>query len=95
MYLADFVPELSQYTFCMSTVKLLPGRRFLCSHSCSLAIATNQLAIHRFQLAVVIAIAIVFAVIGVEQNIFAGQAARIAVGAGWLLIAMVDVSQGD
>lgn len=59
----------------------------------SLAVATNQLAIHRFQLAVVIAIAIVFAVIGVEQNIFTGLAAQIAVGVGWLLIAIVDVSR--
>jgi hypothetical protein len=56
-----------------------------------LAIATNQLAIHRFQLAVVLAIAVVFAVIGVEQNIFTGVSARLAVGAGWLLIAIVDV----
>jgi SHO1 osmosensor len=57
-----------------------------------LAIATNQLAIHRFQLAVVIAISIVFAVIGVNDNIYSGVSARYAVGAGWLLIAMVDVS---
>ena len=58
----------------------------------SLAIATNQLAIHRFQLAVVTAIAVVFAVIGVDDNIYTGVSARVAVGAGWLLIAIVDVS---
>jgi len=58
-----------------------------------LAIATNQLAIHRFQLAVVTAIAVVFAVIGVNDHIYTGFSAQVAVGAGWLLIAIVDVSR--
>jgi len=41
---------------------------------------------------VVTAIAVVFAVIGVDDNIYTGVSARVAVGAGWLLIAIVDVS---
>ncbi|KAK4690050.1 SHO1 osmosensor, partial [Tremellales sp. Uapishka_1] len=56
-----------------------------------LALATDQLAIHRFQLAVVTSVALVFAVIGTEF-IFSRDSALIAVGAGWLLTAMVDVS---
>jgi hypothetical protein len=41
---------------------------------------------------VVTAIAVVFAVIGVNDHIYAGVSAQVAVGAGWLLIAIVDVS---
>ena len=40
----------------------------------------------------VTAIAVVFAVIGVNDHIYAGVSAQVAVGAGWLLIAIVDVS---
>ena len=53
--------------------------------------ATDQLAVHRFQLAIVGAIATVFAVYG-ANFIFADQGALIATGVGWLLLAMVDVS---
>ncbi|OCF58360.1 SHO1 osmosensor [Kwoniella mangroviensis CBS 10435] len=55
-----------------------------------LALASDSLAIHRFQLAVVLAIATVFAVHGVEF-IFQPQGALIAVGVGWLLLTMVDL----
>lgn len=40
----------------------------------------------------VTAIAVVFAVIGVNDHIYTGVSAQVAVGAGWLLIAIVDVS---
>ncbi|OCF34531.1 SHO1 osmosensor [Kwoniella heveanensis CBS 569] len=55
-----------------------------------LALAGDALAIHRFQLAVVLAISTVFAVHGVEF-IFQPQGALIAVGVGWLLLTMVDL----
>lgn len=57
----------------------------------SLALATDQLVIHRLQLAVVTAIAVVFAVQGTEF-IFQKQGALVAIGVGWLLTTMVDVS---
>ena len=41
----------------------------------------------------VTAIAVVFAVIGVNDHIYTGFSAQVAVGAGWLLIAIVDVSR--
>ena len=47
---------------------------------------------HRFQLAVFTAVALVFAVNGVNNNIYSDLGALIAVGVGWLLLAMVDVS---
>ncbi|WRT65399.1 uncharacterized protein IL334_002342 [Kwoniella shivajii] len=56
----------------------------------SLALASDSLAIHRFQLAVILAIATVFAVHGVEF-IFQPQGALIAVGVGWLLLTMVNL----
>ena len=64
-----------------------------CSSS-SLALATDQLAIHRFQLAIIGAIAVVFAVYG-ANFIFSEQGSLIAVGVGWLLLAMVDVGFGQ
>lgn len=56
-----------------------------------MAICTNTLAVHRFQLAIVLAIAEVFAVLGVE-NIFSGRGPLIGVGVAWLLLTLVDVS---
>ena len=56
----------------------------------SLAAATDQLALHRFQLAIVIAIAEVFAVLG-TNFIYSNDGQLIAVGVGWLLTAIVDV----
>lgn len=70
--------------------------------SCRLAIARSTLPAHRLQLCFILAILIVFAVNGVEY-IYQGQArarerlgyagALKAVGAGWLMLAIVDVSQ--
>lgn len=62
--------------------------------SFSLALCSDSLAIHRFQLAVVLAVAEVFAVYGAEF-IFSDRGSLIAVGVGWLLLAMVDVSAQD
>ncbi|ORY27677.1 hypothetical protein BCR39DRAFT_224863 [Naematelia encephala] len=55
-----------------------------------LATCTDGLAVHRFQLAVVLVIAEVFAVFGTEY-IFTSEGAFIAVGVGSLLLAMVDL----
>lgn len=46
---------------------------------------------HRFQISVFGAIAIVFAVTGVNEGIFSGEAALDAMAAGWLILAIVDV----
>jgi SHO1 osmosensor len=56
-----------------------------------MAVCTDGLAVHRFQLSVVLAIAEVFAVFGAEF-IFSANGALIATGVGWLLLALVDVS---
>lgn len=66
-----------------------------------LAIARSTLPAHRLQLCFILAILIVFAVNGVEY-IYQGQArareglgyagSLKAVGAGWLMLAIVDVS---
>mgnify|MGYP006876512027 CR=1 FL=1 len=58
----------------------------------SLAAGTDQLALHRFQLAIVLAIAEVFAVLG-TNFIYSDQGQLIAVGVGWLLTAIVDVGR--
>lgn len=54
-------------------------------------IATDSIAMHRFQIAVFGAIAIVFAVIGVNQGIFMERPALEAMSAGWLILAVVDI----
>lgn len=46
---------------------------------------------HRFQISVFGAIAIVMAVITVSNSIFTGRAALDAMAAGWLIIAIVDI----
>ncbi|KAM5531900.1 hypothetical protein V8D89_014454 [Ganoderma adspersum] len=54
-------------------------------------LATDSIAMHRFQIATFGSIAIVFAVFGVEQGIFTGVASLDAMAAGWLILAMVDI----
>lgn len=54
------------------------------------ALATDTLAVHRFQLVIFLAIAEVFAVYGTDF-IFSSNGALIAVGVGWLLTAMVNL----
>jgi SHO1 osmosensor len=46
---------------------------------------------HRFQISVFGAIAIVFAVTGVNEGIFSGVASLDAMAAGWLILAIVDI----
>lgn len=46
---------------------------------------------HRFQISTFGAIAIVFAVFGVNQGIFSGDTALDAMSAGWLILAIVDI----
>ena len=46
---------------------------------------------HRFQIATFGSIAVVFAVIGVNQGIFSGASSLDAMAAGWLILAMVNI----
>ena len=54
-------------------------------------LATDSIAMHRFQISVFGAIAIVFAVDGVNQGLFTDAASLNAMGVGWLLLAIVDI----
>jgi len=54
-------------------------------------IATDSIAMHRFQISVFGAVAIVFAVLGVNQGIFTHMGALNAMAAGWLVLAIVDI----
>ncbi|KAF7965042.1 hypothetical protein HWV62_843 [Athelia sp. TMB] len=54
-------------------------------------LASDSIAMHRLQISVFGAVAIVFAVLGVNQTIFSGRGALDAVAAGWLILAIVDI----
>lgn len=54
-------------------------------------LATNSIAMHRFQISVFGAVAIVFSVIGVNQSIFSTLASLDAVAAGWLILSVVNI----
>ncbi|KAH0838114.1 hypothetical protein J3R83DRAFT_6360 [Lanmaoa asiatica] len=54
-------------------------------------LATDSIAMHRFQISTFGAIAIVFAVLSVNESIFSGRAALDAMAAGWLILAIVDI----
>ncbi|KAF9566891.1 hypothetical protein CPC08DRAFT_627663 [Agrocybe pediades] len=54
-------------------------------------LATDSIAMHRFQISVFGAVAIVFAVEGVTAGIFAHRSALNSMGAGWLILAFVDL----
>ena len=54
-------------------------------------LATDSIAMHRFQISVFGAIAIVFAVQGVTDGIFVSYGPLNAMGAGWLILAIVDI----
>jgi SHO1 osmosensor len=54
-------------------------------------LATDSIAMHRFQISVFGAIAIVFAAEGVTQGLFVSTASLNAMGVGWLLLAVVDI----
>ncbi|KAH9486383.1 High osmolarity signaling protein SHO1 [Psilocybe cubensis] len=54
-------------------------------------LATDSISMNRFQISVFGAIAIVFAVEGVTLGIFASNSALNTLGAGWLILAIVDI----
>ncbi|KAF5392534.1 hypothetical protein D9757_002312 [Collybiopsis confluens] len=54
-------------------------------------LASDSLAMHRFQISIFGAVAIVFAVQGVQLGIFSGVGSRDAMSVGWLILAMVDI----
>ena len=54
-------------------------------------LASDSIAMYRFQIVAFGSVAIVFAVIGVNQSIFTGVSSLSAIAAGWLLLAMVDI----
>ncbi|KAJ8084628.1 Transmembrane osmosensor [Marasmius tenuissimus] len=54
-------------------------------------LASDSIAMHRLQICVFGAIAIVFAVQGVQDGIYSGQGAREAMSVGWLILSMVDI----
>lgn len=54
-------------------------------------LASDSVAMQRMQISVFGAVAIVFAVNGVNQGIFSGDSALDAMGAGWLLLSFVDI----
>ncbi|KAI0275261.1 hypothetical protein BC834DRAFT_851984 [Gloeopeniophorella convolvens] len=54
-------------------------------------LASDSIAMHRFQIATFGAVALVFAVIGVDRTIYSHTASLDAVAGGWLILAMVDI----
>ncbi|KAG5647669.1 hypothetical protein DXG03_008392 [Asterophora parasitica] len=54
-------------------------------------LASDSIAMNRFQISIFGAISIVFAVIGVNQGIFSRAGSLEAMGAGWLILAIVDI----
>lgn len=54
-------------------------------------LAGDSVARNRFQISVFLAITVVFAVFGVNSGIFAESSYQLAIGAGWILLAMVDI----
>ncbi|KAJ4485690.1 hypothetical protein J3R30DRAFT_3282138 [Lentinula aciculospora] len=54
-------------------------------------LASDSIAMHRFQISVFGAVAIVFAVNGVQAGIFTGIGSLDAMSVGWLILAMVDI----
>ena len=54
-------------------------------------LASDQISMHRLQISVFGSIAIVFAVGGVNQGIFSTLSSEQAFGAGWLILAIVDI----
>ncbi|KAF7307456.1 Osmosensor protein [Mycena indigotica] len=54
-------------------------------------LATDSIAMHRFQISTFGAVAIVFSVEGVNAGIFSGRGSLDAMAAGWLILAMVNI----
>ncbi|GAA5941496.1 osmosensor SHO1 [Sporobolomyces koalae] len=56
-----------------------------------ITLARGTLGSNRFQLSIFLAIAVVMAVIGVNSGIFNTTSFQLAVGSGWLMLAIVDI----
>ena len=54
-------------------------------------LASDSIAMHRLQISVFGAVALVFAVDGANNGLFAGVGSLQAMGAGWLVLSMVDI----
>lgn len=54
-------------------------------------LATDSIAMHRLQISIFGAVALVFAVQGVQAGIYTGLGAREAMSVGWLILSMVDI----
>ncbi|KAK4048577.1 Transmembrane osmosensor [Microbotryomycetes sp. JL221] len=54
-------------------------------------LAGDSVARNRFQISIFLAITVVFAVFGVNSGIFAESSYQLAIGAGWIMLAMVDI----
>ncbi|GAA6031680.1 hypothetical protein JCM8097_001930 [Rhodosporidiobolus ruineniae] len=54
-------------------------------------LATDSVGANRFQLSVFLAAALVLAAIGCNSGIFQDTSFQLAIGAGWLLLAIVDI----
>ncbi|KAF9505907.1 hypothetical protein BS47DRAFT_1374219 [Hydnum rufescens UP504] len=52
-------------------------------------LATDAIAMHRLQISVFTAVALVFAVIAVDDTIYSPQSSLQATGAGWILLAII------
>ncbi|KZT30946.1 hypothetical protein NEOLEDRAFT_49590 [Neolentinus lepideus HHB14362 ss-1] len=54
-------------------------------------LASDSISMHRFQISVFGAVAVVFAVEGVNMGIFTGSSSLDAMAAGWLILAIVNI----
>ena len=54
-------------------------------------LATDSIAMHRFQISVFGAIAVVFAVGGIDSHIYSSRASEEAIAAGWFILCVVDI----
>ncbi|ORY82420.1 hypothetical protein BCR35DRAFT_303843 [Leucosporidium creatinivorum] len=54
-------------------------------------LAGDSVGRNRFQVSIFLAITVVFAVLGVNTGIFSDTTYQLAIGAGWLLLAIVDI----
>ncbi|CAD6572345.1 MAG: Transmembrane osmosensor [Cyphobasidiales sp. Tagirdzhanova-0007] len=54
-------------------------------------LAAGTLETYRFQLTAFMSIAVVFAVLGTNEGIFSSLSYQTAIGAGWILLAIVDI----
>ncbi|KAG6811573.1 hypothetical protein H0H92_006822 [Tricholoma furcatifolium] len=83
----DFTPILTHYLFLFTTILailfLILGVIY--------TLASDSISMHRFQISIFGAIAIVFAVMGVNQGIFTNVGSLDAMAAGWLILSIVNI----